>query len=100
MEEDPLVLKRRVDLIHTSASLLDKNGLIKYDKKTGIFQLTQLGKIASHYYIKYPSIMTYNEHLKANMSMIELFRVFALSNEFKYRERTNVIIEPLHGTSL
>ena len=37
VEDDPLLVKRRVDLVHTSASLLDKHGLIKYDKKTGVF---------------------------------------------------------------
>lgn len=46
--------------------------------------MTSLGKIASHYYIKYPSIQTYNENLKSNMCMIELLRVFSLSNEFKF----------------
>lgn len=36
---DPLLEKRRGDLIHTAASILDKNNLIKYDKKTGNFQV-------------------------------------------------------------
>jgi pre-mRNA-splicing helicase BRR2 len=58
---DSLLIKRRVDLIHSAASLLDKNGLIKYDKKSGNFMTSTLGKIASHYYIKHPSIATYNE---------------------------------------
>lgn len=26
----------------------------------------------------------YNKHLKSNMGIIELFKVFSLSNEFKY----------------
>jgi len=56
MSSDPLLIKRRADLIHTAATILDKNNLIKYDKKSGIFTVTSLGKIASHYYIKYPSI--------------------------------------------
>lgn len=42
------------------------------------------GKIASHYYIKYPSIATYNEHLKPNMGLIELFKLFSQSSEFKF----------------
>lgn len=64
--------------------ILEKHNLIKYDKKNGQFITTALGKIASHYYIKFPSIATYNEHLKPNMGMIEIFRVFSLSNEFKF----------------
>ena len=33
------VLQRRADLVHSAAALLDKNNLIKYDKKTGNFQV-------------------------------------------------------------
>jgi len=29
-------------------------------------------------------VAVYNEHLKPNMGMIELLKVFSLSNEFKY----------------
>lgn len=78
------MIKHRANLIHSAASLLDKYGLIKYDKKTGILQSTSLGKISSHYYIKYPSMEIYNKHLKSNMGIIELLKVFSLSNEFKY----------------
>ena len=50
------------------AMLLNKSNLVKYDRKTGRFQVTELGRIASHFYITH----------------IELFCVFALSDEFKY----------------
>lgn len=82
--EDPLLVKRRTDLIHSAALTLDKHNLIKYDKKSSVFSVTALGKIASHYYIKYPSIATYNEHIKPNMGIIDLFRIFSLSHEFKF----------------
>lgn len=80
---DPTLLKTRVDLVHSAAIILDKYGLIKYDRKTGDVESTFLGKIASNYYLKYPSIQIYNEHLKCNMGIIDLFRVFSLSHEFK-----------------
>eukprot|EP00743_Colponemidia_sp_Colp-15_P003837 GILK01004141.1.p1 GENE.GILK01004141.1~~GILK01004141.1.p1 ORF type:complete len:2133 (-),score=509.56 GILK01004141.1:241-6198(-) len=83
LEEDPLLEQRRTDLIHSAATLLNKHNLIVYDKKTGNFQMTQLGKVASGYYIKHPSIAVYAEHLKETMTDIELFRLFSLSNEFK-----------------
>lgn len=47
-------------------------------------QVTDLGRIASHYYVTYHTIATYNEHLKPTMGDIELLRLFALSDEFKY----------------
>ena len=69
--------------MHSAAVLLEKGGLVRYDRATGILHSTDLGRIASHYYVTYSSMAVYNKHLKPNLSMIDLFRVFALSNEFK-----------------
>ncbi|KAJ3381344.1 DEIH-box ATPase [Entophlyctis sp. JEL0112] len=83
-KEDKNLEQKRVDLIHSAASVLDKCNLIKYDRKTGKFQVTELGRIASHYYISHGSMATYNQHLKPSMGLIDLFRTFALSSEFKF----------------
>ncbi|KQJ92834.1 DExH-box ATP-dependent RNA helicase DExH12 [Brachypodium distachyon] len=84
METDKTLDERRADLVHSAANLLDKNNLIKYDRKTGYFQVTDLGRIASYYYISHGTISTYNEYLKPTMGDIELCRLFSLSEEFKY----------------
>ncbi|NXI31883.1 U520 helicase, partial [Sterrhoptilus dennistouni] len=83
LKADPLLEQRRLDLVHTAALMLDKNNLVKYDKKTGNFQVTELGRIASHYYITNETVQTYNQLLKPTLSEIELFRVFSLSSEFR-----------------
>eukprot|EP01022_Parablepharisma_sp_SALTPOND_P017480 TRINITY_DN2801_c4_g1_i1.p1 TRINITY_DN2801_c4_g1~~TRINITY_DN2801_c4_g1_i1.p1 ORF type:complete len:2164 (+),score=294.83 TRINITY_DN2801_c4_g1_i1:1425-7916(+) len=83
-KKDKYLVQHRADLIHTAATILDKANLIKYDRRTGIFQVTALGRVASHYYIKHDSMSIYNENLKSNMGMIDLFRVFAMSKEFQY----------------
>ncbi|KAI8851535.1 Sec63 Brl domain-containing protein [Chytridium lagenaria] len=83
-EDDKLLEQKRVDLIHSAATVLDKSNLVKYDRKTGKFQVTELGRIASHYYITHGSMSNYNQHLKPSMGIIDLFRVFALSSEFKF----------------
>ncbi|KAF8120059.1 Sec63 Brl domain-containing protein, partial [Boletus edulis] len=57
----------------------DNDGLVQ--KRTDIS--TELGCIASHYYVTHNSMATYNQHLRPTMSTLELFRVFALSNEFE-----------------
>lgn len=46
-------------------------------------KVTDLGRIASHFYITHDSIQTYNQLLKPTLSEIELFRVFSLSSEFR-----------------
>jgi pre-mRNA-splicing helicase BRR2 len=83
-EEDNALEQKRVDLIHSAAVVLEKSSLVKYDKKTGRLQATELGRIASHYYITHSSMLTYNHHIQPAITPIELFRVFALSDEFKF----------------
>ena len=46
--------------------------------------MTELGRIASHYYCTQHTISVFNSLLKPTLSEIELFRVFSLSSEFKY----------------
>ncbi|KAG2697994.1 hypothetical protein I3760_07G130100 [Carya illinoinensis] len=84
LTRDITLEERRADLIHSAATILDKNNLVKYDRKSGYFQVTDLGRIASYYYITHGTISTYNEHLKPTMGDIELCRLFSLSEEFKY----------------
>lgn len=82
-EDDDGLVQKRADIVHSAAALLEKCHLIKYERSSGRFQTTELGRIASHYYVTYNSMATYNQHLRPSMSTLELFRVFALSNEFK-----------------
>ncbi|TFY80397.1 hypothetical protein EWM64_g3621 [Hericium alpestre] len=82
-EDDVGLIQKRADIVHSAAVLLEKCQLVKYERASGRFQSTELGRIASHYYVTYNSMATYNQHLRPTMSTIELFRVFALSNEFK-----------------
>ncbi|RFU79696.1 hypothetical protein TARUN_2522 [Trichoderma arundinaceum] len=83
-EDDEALEQKRVDLIHSAAMALRKSSLVKYDEKTGRIQSTELGRIASHYYITSGSMDTYNNLIQPSITTIELFRVFALSAEFKY----------------
>ena len=83
LKEDPYLELHRADLIHSAAIALDRSGLIKYDRKSGNFQASELGRIASHYYCTHGTMLTYNQLLKRTLSEIELFRVFSLSGEFK-----------------
>lgn len=89
LREDPTLLQYRVDLIHSAATVLAKNALIKYDVKAGLFESTGLGRIASYYYITNPSVATYNEHLKPTMTEIELFHLFSRSAEF-----SQIVVRP------
>lgn len=76
-ENDNTVEDRIEDLI-LSATILDKTNLVEYDRKSGYFQVTNLGRISNG------TMAAYNEHLKLTMGDIELCRLFSLSEEFKY----------------
>ena len=89
LRADPTLLQYRVDLIHSAASTLAKNALIKYDVKTGLFESTGLGRIASYYYLTNASVATYNQYLKPNMTEVELFRIFSMSSEF-----SQIVVRP------
>ncbi|KAI8053078.1 Sec63 Brl domain-containing protein [Syncephalis plumigaleata] len=81
---DPYLEQRRADLVHAAATQLDRSQLVRYDRKTGKLQTTELGRIAAHYYISHGSMANYNQHLRPQISQMELFRIFALSEEFRY----------------
>ena len=83
-ESDPKLIQRRVDLAHAALTVLDKNGLCKYDRRSGQAQITALGRVASYFYLRHESVSVYNQHLKPGMSDIDLLRLFSLSREFKY----------------
>ncbi|CDJ40308.1 sec63 domain-containing DEAD/DEAH box helicase, putative [Eimeria tenella] len=81
---DKLLEQYCINLADSALKTLDRHFLIKYDKRTGTIHVTAMGRVASHYYIKYQTIAVYNEHLKPTLSDIELLRLFSLSSEFKY----------------
>ncbi|VDN59866.1 unnamed protein product [Dracunculus medinensis] len=97
-KSDPLLEQRRADLVHTAAVQLEKANLIKYDRKSGFIQATELGRIASHYYCTHDTMQTYNQLLKATATEIDLFRIFSMSSEFKHimvREEEKIELQKL-----
>lgn len=83
LKEDPTLVQTRINLAHSAALKLSKSQMLKYDKATGSFVPTSLGKVGSHYYIKSESMQTYNSELRPHLNTIDIFRLFALSKEFE-----------------
>jgi len=46
--------------------------MMRFDEKSGNFYCTELGRIASHFYIQYSSVETYNEMLRRHMNESEV----------------------------
>jgi activating signal cointegrator complex subunit 3 len=60
-ENDPFLDKKRLDLIHNAGKRLDQCRMIRYDETTGNMAVTDLGRVASYYYINNGSIETFNQ---------------------------------------
>jgi pre-mRNA-splicing helicase BRR2 len=100
VKSDPTLKHRRLDLAHTAATILEKNHLIRYDRKSGAIQSTPLGRVASQFYISHFSMAVYSRHMRPNMSDIELLRLFTLSGEFAHvtvREEEKLELAKLAG---
>ncbi len=71
---DPSLSSKQRALVTDAARALDKAKMMRFDEKSGNFYCTELGRIASHFYIQYSSVETYNEMLRRHMNDSEVFK--------------------------
>jgi activating signal cointegrator complex subunit 3 len=72
--------------------------MISFDERTGNMTPTDLGRVASHYYIQHETIQLFNEELKSTMQDADLLDLVARSEEFsniKLREEEMEELETL-----
>jgi pre-mRNA-splicing helicase BRR2 len=81
---DLTLFKWRKRLAMSALTRLEKNDLIKFDRKSGVITSTYLGRISSHYYITNETIAAFKTNMRPTMSEIDILRLFALSSEFKF----------------
>lgn len=62
-DDDKELTNHRANIIHTAAVKLDKCGLIRYDRTSGSFVPTELGRIASHFYITSDTVSSNNMNI-------------------------------------
>eukprot|EP01041_Mallomonas_annulata_P004134 gene4134-8214_t len=81
--KDPSLENKRLELIKNAAEILNSCMMIRYDKNSGNLGVTDVGRIASHYYIKYSTIDAFNNMLREHMSEKESFHILCSSSEFE-----------------
>ncbi|KAG0348201.1 hypothetical protein BG004_005744 [Podila humilis] len=81
--EDPLLGKKRRDIIVAAAKNLHKAQMIIYDEKTGYLTPKDLGRIASNYYVSFNSVNTYNSLMKPRMTEADVLAMVSRSTEFE-----------------
>jgi replicative superfamily II helicase len=62
LQFDPNLANRRKELIVDAAKKLDSSQMITFDESSGNFGVTDLGRVASHFYIGNETILTINEN--------------------------------------
>ena len=94
LDLDPTLQDSRQGLIVDAARTLSKRKMAVFDERSGNLYITELGRIASHFYLQNSSIETYNERLKEHMSMPELLEMVSLSAEFEnIKAREDEVLE-------
>lgn len=80
--DDPLLGRKRHDIIVTAAQRLAKCQMIIFDENTGYLTPKDLGRIASNFYIKHTSIEIFNDFMKPRMTEADVLSMMSLSSEF------------------
>ncbi|KAM4695371.1 activating signal cointegrator 1 complex subunit 3 [Discoglossus pictus] len=80
---DPALEKHREQLVIEVGRKLDKARMIRFEERTGFFSSTDLGRTASHFYIKYNTIETFNELFDAHKTEGDIFAIVSKAEEFE-----------------
>ncbi|XP_022238465.1 activating signal cointegrator 1 complex subunit 3-like [Limulus polyphemus] len=81
-QSDPHLEHIRRELIISAAKELDKAHMIRYEESTGYLHATDMGRTASHFYIKYATVEAFNERLKPIMTEADILGMLSQAQEF------------------
>jgi activating signal cointegrator complex subunit 3 len=95
LKRDPYLQMKKRQLIIDSARELDAAKMIEFDQEKETFKATDLGKTASHYYIKYDTIVSFNEKIEEDMMEDVLLRMLCSAQEFDQLKSREEEIEEL-----
>ncbi|KAI8815177.1 Sec63 Brl domain-containing protein [Cladochytrium replicatum] len=82
VQDDPLLGKKRRDLLVTAAKILHRAQMIVFDETTGYLTAKDLGRTASNFYVRSLSIETFNELMRPRMTEADVFAMVSMSSEF------------------
>ncbi|XP_039972901.1 activating signal cointegrator 1 complex subunit 3 [Xiphias gladius] len=80
---DPSLELYRKELVMESGRKLDKARMIRFEERTGYFASTDLGRTSSHFYIRYNTIETFNEHFNSQRTEADILSIVSKAEEFE-----------------
>ncbi|KAG5637451.1 hypothetical protein H0H81_004468 [Sphagnurus paluster] len=96
--DDPRLGGKRLDLVTVAGQTLANAQMVNFDRATGAFTITDLGRVAAKYYIRYTSIEIFNRLFRPKMSEADVLGMLCMSTEFdqiKVRESEEKELELL-----
>ncbi|KAL7424447.1 putative steryl acetyl hydrolase mug81 [Cryptotrichosporon argae] len=92
--DDPQLGRKRSELVTQAARHLAAAKMIQFDEHTSTFAITDLGRIAAKYYIKYNTVEVFAPLFKSNMGNADIFAMLSQATEFaQIQVRDNEIDE-------
>uniref|UniRef100_A0A8C9Y3Z0 Activating signal cointegrator 1 complex subunit 3 n=1 Tax=Sander lucioperca TaxID=283035 RepID=A0A8C9Y3Z0_SANLU len=79
---DPSLELYRKELVVESGRKLDKAKMIRFEERTGYYASTDMGRTASHFYIKYNTIETFNELFNSQRTEADILSIVSKAEEF------------------
>jgi len=85
-ESDPTLRGRSRELAIEAAKVLDERKMARYNPESGNLAVTNLGRVASHFYIRNQSVATFNEMMekkRVSPTDADLLHVMCCADEFE-----------------
>eukprot|EP00180_Rhodochaete_pulchella_P002135 Plantae.Rhodophyta-Rhodochaete_pulchella.ctg3224.p1 GENE.Plantae.Rhodophyta-Rhodochaete_pulchella.ctg3224~~Plantae.Rhodophyta-Rhodochaete_pulchella.ctg3224.p1 ORF type:complete len:759 (+),score=148.50 Plantae.Rhodophyta-Rhodochaete_pulchella.ctg3224:3-2279(+) len=82
VQSDPYLATRKAEMVVSASKALDEARMVRFDPKSGTVGPTDLGRVASHFYVSHGTIVEWNEKLKADMDESELLSALSSATEF------------------
>ena len=83
LKDDPTLEAKRREIITDAARRLDRARMIRFDENNGYLSSTDLGRTASHFYIKYDTVEVFNDLTKNYMNEGEILAMVSQAQEFE-----------------
>ncbi|KAJ2348884.1 Pre-mRNA splicing, partial [Coemansia sp. RSA 2671] len=80
---DPALERRRGDLAHAALVVLERSGLVRYERRGGDVLATDAGRVAAHFYVGHRSVAAWRTELRADSGPMDVLQAFAQSDEFR-----------------
>ncbi|XP_077950237.1 activating signal cointegrator 1 complex subunit 3 isoform X2 [Gasterosteus aculeatus] len=79
---DPSLELYRKELVVESGRKLDKAKMIRFEERTGYYASTDMGRTASHFYIRYNTMETFNELFNSQRTEADILSIVSKAEEF------------------